>query len=129
MGVVLRGRARAQCGGAGFDHVWVDRPLDQKARRAKPGCLVFKRANKQLSNNAPLLLRRCDAAQCLQELSFGIDGDQLDPQPVSQGGLHLAGLVLPEHPGVDKDRSQLIADRLLDQRRCNARVHPPAYRR
>jgi hypothetical protein len=84
-------------------------------------------SSKTRMNSGPdrlaLGLRVGDAVEALEEALLGVDRDQRDVELVAEGLDDLLALVLAHEAVVDEDAGQLLADRLVDQQRRDARVH------
>ena len=112
-----------------FHHIRVDRPLRQKFRLAELFCLLFKNADKLLTDDPSLLLRFGDILERAEELLRRVHRDQLRLQMLAKCGRHLLALIFSQQACVHKHRDQLVADGLAHQRRRHGRVHAARDRR
>ncbi len=84
--------------------------------------LLLEDADELLADDLALRLRVVDAGEALQEAFARVDVDQLDAEALSEGLDDLLGLALAEQAVVDEHAGELVADRLVDERRGRGRV-------
>ncbi len=113
------------CGGA-FNHVWINGALRQKVNLAQPFRLSLKDAHKLLANNAPLGLGVGNPLQRFQHLFHGIDRHQAHPLLALERLHYLLRFPLPQQAVVHKDTGQLVANRVMDERRRDRRIDAAA---
>ena len=81
---------------------------------------------KTSTNSLPMILRLAsgvgDAGELAEEPLARVDGDHLDVLALGEHLHHQPAFVLAQQAVVDEDAGQAIADRLVDQRRGDARV-------
>ena len=74
-----------------------------------------------------MILRFCSGSatplQVPQELLARVHVDHLDAEVAGEGAHHLLRLVEPQQAMVDEHAGELLADRLVDQRRGHRRIH------
>ncbi len=64
----------------------------------------------------------------VKKLLGPIEDPQIQMQVRGKGLLHLIAFARPQHPVVDKDAGQLVADGPMGQRRGHRRIHSAAQR-
>ena len=99
---------------AGFDHIWVDGPLDQEIHRSDLLRLFFKYTDELCPDDLPLLLRLFCAGQLTVKTLLGIDPDEVQLVGAfrPEHRLHLIALVLAQQAVIHEDTGQLAADSL-----------------
>ena len=106
-----------------LDDVGVYGALGQPARVADRPRLFLENLDEQPPDDLALVLGIGDATQGVQEALARVDLDHAHAHVARKGGHHLLRLVVPEHPGVDKDAGQPVTQRPVQQGRHNAGVH------
>ena len=113
--VVVRLDRRCTSTSTRFDHVGVERALDEKLRSLELRRLFLKDANELGADDLALRLRVANTGQLAEETVLSVDGDERHGKAVTEGLDHLRTLVLAHHPVVDEDAGQLIADCSVNQ--------------
>ena len=108
---------------AGFDDVRVERALGQEVDPAELGRLLLEDPDELVADDLALLLGVLDAGQPGEEALARIDHDQLHPEVALEGDPEQLRLLLAHQPVVDVDAGQPVADRPMDERRRDRRVH------
>ena len=106
-----------------FDHVRIDRALRQPARLGQLVGLALEDFDKFAADDLALLFRIVRALQMRQKGFRRIDVNDLDAEVAREGLHHLLRLVQPQQAVVDEHAGELIADRPMDERRRNRRIH------
>jgi hypothetical protein len=83
---------------------------------------LLEEADEQAPDRLSFLLGVREAGQRLKEAVRGLDVHEIDGELVQEGGLHLLALACAHEAGVDEDGGELVADRLVDQRRRDGGV-------
>ena len=102
-----------------LNHIGIERPLRQKLNGTvffrQPLRLSLKDPNKLGANDLALLLWIDHAGEPIQEAGAGIHHHQRNMHMLAERRHHLLTLARPQQAGIDKDTSQLRADRLMHQ--------------
>jgi len=109
-------------GPPGLDHVGVQGPLHEPRRVADGTRLILEDANELLPDDLALGLRVGDAREPGKEALLRLHMHERDVEDAVERLDHLLGLTLAEQAVVDEHARQLVADRLVDEQRCNGRV-------
>src|SRR4030095_13144539 len=120
--VELDVRRRAGVAVAALDDVGVERALGEEGGAVDGFGLAAEGLDEFLANDLALLLRVGDAAQLAEEQLAGVVGAEVDAEVVAESALDQLALVLAQQPVVDEDADELLADRLVEQRRDDRRV-------
>src|SRR5690349_15541671 len=84
---------------------------------------VLEDVDEGMTNDASLLFGILDAREGVEELRRRIDGDELDAEVCAKSALYLIALVEAEQAGVDEDAGKLIANRAVNERCRDRRIH------
>ena len=103
-------------GGARFDHIRVDCPLNQERRHAQPSSLLLEGTDEQFPDDPSFLLRFRDGAQSIHKGIDSVNNDQFHAQVGVQSSLHLGSLTLAQQTGIDEHRHELVPNRALYHR-------------
>ena len=123
--VALDHRSRA-VGAAALDDVRVQRALHEVLGIGETAGVLLEDPHEQLADRLALGFWFRHAGQPLEEPVAGIDVDQFDALVSAEGLDDLVALATTHEPGVDVDARQLVADRLVDQRRGDCRIDAAA---
>src|SRR4030095_10403007 len=108
----------------GFNHVGVNRSLNQKVDRTHRLCLFFKYTNKFSADDLALLFRVRYALQSIQEAFRGINSTDIQVQVVSKYGKYLFEFVLSQQAVVDENPCQPVAYGFRHECCGDRRVYP-----
>ena len=109
-------------GAARLDHVGVDRSLRQPLRLLELARLAREDVDELAADDLALGLRVGDAGELAEEALAGVDRDHLHVAMLGEHVHDEPAFVEAQQPVVDEDAGQPVADRLVDQRRGDARV-------
>ena len=112
----------------GFNHVGVDRALDEEVDFADLLGFGLEDADKLFADDLALCLGLRDAGELCEEAVFGVYADEVDI-PLGECRFNLIALVLAHQTVVDKYARELIADCLCHERGGNGRVHAARERK
>ena len=107
-----------------LDHVGVERPLCQKLDVAELLRLLIEHVDKGGADPLALFFGVGDPGEPLQEQIAGVAMDQRDVVMPAEQVDDLFGFAGAQQAGVDKDAGQLVADRLVQQRRGDRGIDP-----
>src|SRR5438270_6154019 len=96
---------------ARFDHVGVERPLNEEAWAAEARGLLLEHTDELLADDLSLSLRIGHAGEAREEALAGVDRHERNLEVVAEGGYDLIALVLAQQSVVDEDAGELVADR------------------
>ena len=99
-------------------------PCDQEADLAEIGGRLLEHPDEGLPDDLALALRVDDVVEGGQKTVGRLDVHQVHVELLAKGGLDLLGLAGAQEAGVDEDAGQLVAHRLVDQRRGHRGVDP-----
>ena len=100
-----------------LDHVGIERALRQEVGAAELRLLLLEDLDEEPPDGLALRLGVGDAGQRVEEQRLGLDVDQWDVVAVAKQRHHLLPLGQPQQAVVDEHAGELLADRLVDQRR------------
>ena len=109
-------------GAARLDHVGIDRSLRQPLGLLQLRRLAREDVDELAADDLALGLRIADAGELAEKALAGVDGDHLHVAVLGEHVHDEPALVEAQQPVVDEDAGQAVADRLVDQRRGDARV-------
>ena len=112
----------------GFNHVGVNRALNQEIDLADLLCLRLEDADELFADDFALGFGLRDAGELCEETVFGVHTDKMDI-PLGKRRFDLVALVLAHQTVVDKYARELIADCLCHERRSNRGVHAARERK
>src|SRR5689334_4906434 len=121
----LDGRRRALEADA-FDHVRIERSLDQIFDTLELLRLDFEIFDEEASDVFPLALRIGHIFQSREKLRRAIQDPEIQMQVRGESLLHLVAFTGPQHSIVDEDAGQLVADGPMGRRCRDGRIHPSA---
>ena len=107
-----------------LDDVGIERPLREEIDAAELLRLLVEHVDKGGADDLALFLGVGDAGELRQEQLAGIAMDQRDVVMAAEQVDDLLGLAGAQQAGVDKDAGQLVADRLVQQRRGDRGIDP-----
>jgi len=105
-----------------FDHVRIQRPLDQEFHFAEPARFLFENADELLADNLALLLGIDHVLEPLQESGGGVDGANAQVSLLAECVRDLLELVQAQQAVVDEDASEPVAERTAHQCSRHRRV-------
>ena len=105
-----------------LDDVGVERPLDEEADVSEAARLLLEDADELLADDLALLLRIGDAGEPREEPLLRLHVDERDVEVAAEGLDDLLGLVLAQQAVVDEDAGELVADRLVHEKRGDGGV-------
>jgi hypothetical protein len=106
------------------DHIGIERALRQKVDRplavARDAArLRLERVDEQLADRLALGLGVFDAFERLNEGFGRVDMDQRNVEMTAKQPHHFVGFALAHEPVVDEHADELVADRLVEEHRCD----------
>ena len=105
-----------------LDHVGIERSLGEEFDVAELLRLLVEHVDKGGADLLSLLFGIGDAGEFGKKQVAGVAMDKRDVVMAAEQLDDLLGLARAQHPGVDKDAGQLVADRLVQQRRRDRRI-------
>ena len=117
--VVTLDHARLAVHTTTFNHVGIQRALDEELRIRDATRVLLEDAHEQLPNRLALGFWFGHSAQLLEEAAPSIHVDEFDPHVALERLDHLCTFVLAHEAGVDVHARQLLADRLVHECRRN----------
>ena len=108
--------------GPGFDHVGVQRPLDEIGGVLHVGCDLLEHPDEGFADDLPLLLRVGHTFQGAEEPVLGLHVNEVHIERLLECLLHLGRLTLAEQAVIDKDAHQLVTDGPVHQCCGNRRI-------
>ena len=112
----------------GFNHVGVNRALDQEIDLADFLCLRLEDTDKFFADDLTLRFGLGYARELGEEAIFCVHADKMDI-PLGERRFDLIALVLAHQTVVDKYARELIANCLCHERRSNRGVHAARERK
>ena len=107
-----------------LDHIGIERSLREKLGAAEFLRLLVEHVDEGGADPLALFLGVGDAGQPGQKQLAGIAVDQRDVVVAAEQVDHLFSLAGAQQAGIDKDAGQLVADRLVQQRRGDRGIDP-----
>src|SRR5271156_4162222 len=107
--------ARFRIGRLRFDHVGIERSLDEIPNAVELVRFLFEDRDEFVTDADPLLLRLDDAGQAREESFRGVDLQDVEMEHVAERGDDSLGFVCPQEPRIDEDAGQLRTDRARNQ--------------
>src|SRR6266550_3319342 len=107
---------------ARLDDVGVERPLDEKSSGAESPGLLLEDPNEFLADDLPLLLGVGHADEPGKEALTSVHVDERDVEVAPERLDDLSRLVLSQESVVDENAGELVADCLVDEKRCHRGV-------
>jgi hypothetical protein len=111
----------------GLDHIGVQRPLHEKARRliadrlaigtGEPRGLLLEHPDELRADRLALGLGLGDAFELLQKARLRVDCHERHLEGVAEGADHLLALVLAHQAVIDEHAGELVADGAVDEQR------------
>ena len=113
----------AGLGARRLDDVWIDRALCEPFDVLELRRFSLENVDEQAADDLALLLGIIDPFESGQKFRAGVDMDHAHTEIALERIEHLLGFVLAQQAVVDEHAGELIADRLVDQRRGNRRIN------
>ena len=101
----------------------IDRALRQPLRIGELVRLLVEDLDEQVADDLALGFRIADAFERVEIAIGGVDADHLDAHVLGEHRHHLVAFVPAQQAGVDEHAGQLVADRLVQQRRDDRGIH------
>jgi hypothetical protein len=109
-----------------LDDVRIERALGEKAHVGQGLGFLFEHLDEGGADDAALALGILDAGQALQEVLAGVHGANAEAERFAEHLHDPSRLVAAQHPVVDEEAGELIADGAVHEGRRHGRVDPAA---
>ena len=109
---------------AALDQVGIQRALHQPLGVGEPAGVLLEHPDELFTDRLALGLGLGDTFERREKSFAGVDVDQFDTEVATERLDHLGALALAHQTGVDVDAGELVADRLVHERRRHRRIDP-----
>ena len=110
---------------ARFDHIGVERALNQEVGAGELGRLLLEHADELGADQLALGLGLAHPDEAGQEALLRVDGNQRHLEGVAEGRNDLLALALAHQAVIDEHAGQLVADRAVHEQRRDGGVDAP----